>query len=441
MFTILDLPTTTVIHITDFLNWEEKFDLAWAIPAWKDLFNSTKVWKYIELDCGELKSKVDIKRSIHKFVSCMVKYGRNVKNLKLYFYKENLEDILHVLEAACTSCWNLNYLGIGYMPFRNISEPTQNFTKSFSSFLCNLLAKCADLNSVDISSFKPSMDNDEGLSTLLSIIQDQHVGHKISGIDFLLISPYGNFDYMKFFNVFDNLKKLAIRRECITGYCLLQMVDRNLCELALYGDSESVDIPVPNDEPFNDQIWNKILTKRPTFLVDLEIKHLPVALGDFPCCMPLRNIGLTFFKTDLELIDLLKHFTKCYSKTLVYLSFVFDDSEEDGGFDFDEQFRGLSFGLLELVRACTKLSYLRYNMPINSGTVLCIAKERKMQELCLYENKVSYIIENDMSSHNMKVEWLKECGYNQSKLEDTVSSICYKGWHLLPDEEYEILNH
>ncbi|VDI51984.1 Hypothetical predicted protein [Mytilus galloprovincialis] len=441
MVTILDLPTAVGIHITDFLNWEEKFDLALAIPAWKDFYNSTKVWKCIELDCGELESKVDIQRSIHKFVTCIEKYGRHIENLKLYFHKENLEDILYVLEATSSSCWNLNDLAIGYIPFKNILQPTKSFTKSYSSFVCKLLAKSPVLNSVDISSFKPSIDNDEGLSTLLSMIHDQHVGHKISGIDFLLVSPYGQFDYIKFLNVFDNLKKLAIRRECITANCLLYMVDRSLSELALYGDTESDDISVPNDQSLNEQFWNKILTKRPTFLVDLEIKQLPVVLEDFPCFMPLRNIGLTFFTTDLELIDILKHFTKFYSKTLVHLSFVFDDSDADGGFEFDEQFQRLSVGLLELVGVCPKLSVLRYNLPIDSTTIICIAKERKMQELCFYENQVSYINETDISSHNMKVQWLNECGYGRTKLEETVSSIYNKEWRLLPDEEYEILNH
>ncbi|VDI48908.1 Hypothetical predicted protein [Mytilus galloprovincialis] len=193
---------------------------------------------------------------------------------------------------------------------------------------------------------------------------------------------------MKFLNVFDNLRKLAIR----TANCLLYMVDRSLSELTLYRDTKSDATLVPNNETLNDQFWRKILTKSPMFHVDQEIKQLPVVLEDFP--------------------------------------------EVDGGFKFDEQFQKLSVGLLELVKTCPKLSFLQYNLPINSETILCIAKERKMQEICFYENQVSYINETDISSHNKKEQWLNDCGDDQTKLEETVSIICNTECHLLPDKEY-----
>jgi hypothetical protein len=83
-------------------------------------------------------------------------------------------------------------------------------------------------------------------------------------------------------------------------------------------------------------------------------------------------------------------FVDSYNNTLTHLYFILDDSEEDGELELNDQFRQLSSVLVDTVSQCPKITHLKYNIPLSSSMVLNIARQRKLKDLCLYENKVSY---------------------------------------------------
>ena len=295
---------------------------------------------------------------------------------------------------------------------------------------CDLL----QLRSVNISSFVTStIEDSTGLVTLLTMIIEKKLTQAVTEIDFLLLSLYDvEFDYHYFVQCFENLRKLAIRREFLSKKIMFELMNKPLNELTLHTDGESDTIHHEEIEP---DIWKSLTSKCPDLSVAIELKQLNVTLKDFPQYLPITKIALTFFSTGVKLENLLRHFVDSYNNTLTHLYFILDDSEEDGELELNDQFRQLSSVLVDTVSQCPKITHLKYNIPLSSSMVLNIARQRKLKELCLYENKVSYEREYQFASSTDNFP------KSQEELEESVSVLLDRKWCLTPDEEYELLNH
>ena len=88
-----------------------------------------------------------------------------------------------------------------------------------------------------------------------------------------------------------------------------------------------------------------------------------------------------------------------------------------------------------LILACCDfdLKTICFDVPLSSTTILQLAKARKLKELRVIRDEVSYdfdwVREEGSMSPDM-VQWLKDSGRNEAKLEKTVSSLLGFKWKL-----------
>lgn len=434
MAAIYSLPCSVVTQIFNCLTWREKIDLVNAIPEMKNSLSSISSWCYLEYNHDEVVTDIDADSFATNFIACITEYGKQFQNIRLAFSKENPDSILQLLKEISNKCINLTALELEHFCANYKCKFPVDYFQQCSEVFCDILQKCPKLRSVNISSFVTStIEDSTGLVTLLTMIIGKKLTQAVTEIDFLLLSPYDvEFDYHYFVQCFENLRKLAVRREFLSKKIMLELMNKPLNELALYTDGESDTL---NYGEIESDIWKSLISKCPDLSVAIELKQLNVTLKDFPQYLPITKIALTFFSTGVKLENLLRHFVDSYNKTLTLLYFILDDSEEDGELELNDQFRQLSSVLVDTVAQCPKLTHLKYNIPLSSSMVLNIARQRKLKDLCLYENKVSYEKEYQFASST------DDFPKNQEELEESVSVLLDRKWCLTPDEEYEILNH
>ncbi|XP_064594603.1 uncharacterized protein LOC135461432 [Liolophura sinensis] len=419
---VCDFPSVVATKVLSLLTWRDKMNAVASIPPWEGHLHSAGAWPAV-LYQTEAEANVYFVRDMRTcLLMCIKRYGRHMKFISINYAHQINRLGVKILLAIAENCKILQVLKISQKCPLTMQECGYTWSQSAVRAVCTIATVCSHLREISLGRPIIEWTMPPTSNVIIKLIQCDLQG-LVTELELDSNSLMEHEGYLDILAGFVNLKKLTVRRDKINNDILLKTISNKLEELTLYQDEE---LHVQDSRQLEAEFWLKAVHIRPSLRVDLVLRFIVVIKDSFPAHMPLRCLVLDDL-VNIVTKGVLDHIVESYAHTLEH--FVYTNSYIE---TFETGDKRLPFALVDLVRKCEQLHSLQYGFPLSSTSLLLIAKARKLQSLLVPTVEVSYEFDWPVRPDwtDEFVDWLRNTGSSETKLERAVSELLGQDWKL-----------